>query len=204
MNHTRFPKEDHLPDWARRDNQVQKGGRVECSVSKKNKGLCLAEIGLFTSLYILWWGLIFAAQLGYSRFLFVTYTCTFTEQKVPDKSGLLRYASVWGSFHVTHLKPRIWTRFRYGCKTGGPLWSATNFPASVGNSALRLRFHMGRTLRNGTRNPREEFEGKEPTGHANNCILVQAATNTPENWIFVKQQVGAFYGQFGDSESNLL
>jgi Flp pilus assembly protein TadB len=25
VNHTRFPKEDHLPDWARRDNKVTKG-----------------------------------------------------------------------------------------------------------------------------------------------------------------------------------
>ena len=29
MNHTRFPKEDHLPDWARRDNKITKGDRVE-------------------------------------------------------------------------------------------------------------------------------------------------------------------------------
>ena len=29
VNHTRFPKEDHLPDWARRDNKVKKGDRVE-------------------------------------------------------------------------------------------------------------------------------------------------------------------------------
>ena len=29
MNHTRFPEEDHLPDWARRDNKVTKGDRVE-------------------------------------------------------------------------------------------------------------------------------------------------------------------------------
>ena len=28
VNHTRFPKEDHLPDWARRDYQVKKGDRV--------------------------------------------------------------------------------------------------------------------------------------------------------------------------------
>ena len=28
MNHTRFPKDDHLPDWARRDNKVTKGDRV--------------------------------------------------------------------------------------------------------------------------------------------------------------------------------
>jgi len=29
VNHTRFQKEDHLPDWARRDNKVTKGDRVE-------------------------------------------------------------------------------------------------------------------------------------------------------------------------------
>jgi len=29
VNHTRFPKEDHLPDWARRDSKVTKGDRVE-------------------------------------------------------------------------------------------------------------------------------------------------------------------------------
>ena len=29
MNHTRFPKEDHLSDWARRDDKVTKGDRVE-------------------------------------------------------------------------------------------------------------------------------------------------------------------------------
>jgi len=29
VNHTRFPKEDRLPDWARRDNKVTKGDRVE-------------------------------------------------------------------------------------------------------------------------------------------------------------------------------
>jgi len=29
VNHTRFPKEDHLPDWASRDNEVTKGDRIE-------------------------------------------------------------------------------------------------------------------------------------------------------------------------------
>jgi len=29
VNHTRFPKEDHLPDWDRRDNKFTKGDRVE-------------------------------------------------------------------------------------------------------------------------------------------------------------------------------
>ena len=29
MNHIRFPKEDHLPDWARRDNKVTKRDRAK-------------------------------------------------------------------------------------------------------------------------------------------------------------------------------
>ena len=29
VNQTRFPKEDHLPDWARRNNIVTKGDRVD-------------------------------------------------------------------------------------------------------------------------------------------------------------------------------
>ena len=29
MKHTRFPKEDHLLDWARQDNKVTKGDRVD-------------------------------------------------------------------------------------------------------------------------------------------------------------------------------
>ena len=33
VNHTRFPKEDHLPDWPRRDNKVTKGDRVECETN---------------------------------------------------------------------------------------------------------------------------------------------------------------------------
>jgi len=29
VNHTRFPKEDHLPNWERRDNKVTKDDRAE-------------------------------------------------------------------------------------------------------------------------------------------------------------------------------
>jgi len=29
VSHTRFPKEDHLPDCASRDNQLRKGDRVD-------------------------------------------------------------------------------------------------------------------------------------------------------------------------------
>ena len=31
VNHTRFPKEDHLPDWVCRDKYGNKGDRVEYS-----------------------------------------------------------------------------------------------------------------------------------------------------------------------------
>ena len=33
MNHTRFPREDHLTDWQRRDNKVMKGDRAEAEVT---------------------------------------------------------------------------------------------------------------------------------------------------------------------------
>ena len=33
MNHTRFPKEDHLPHWARRYNKVTKGDLAENPIS---------------------------------------------------------------------------------------------------------------------------------------------------------------------------
>jgi len=36
VNHTRFPKENHLPDWARRDNKVTKGDRVEQDPHRKD------------------------------------------------------------------------------------------------------------------------------------------------------------------------
>jgi len=29
VNHTRFPKEDHLPDCASQDNHIKKGDRIE-------------------------------------------------------------------------------------------------------------------------------------------------------------------------------
>jgi len=38
VNHTRLPKEDHLPDCARRDNKVTKGGRVEVLAHKRFAG----------------------------------------------------------------------------------------------------------------------------------------------------------------------
>ena len=34
VNHTRFPKEDHLPYWAHRGNKDKKGDRVEFVVIK--------------------------------------------------------------------------------------------------------------------------------------------------------------------------
>ena len=47
MNHTRFPKEDHLPDWARRDNQIKKGDPVECATHHSK--ICMSE-GILISL----------------------------------------------------------------------------------------------------------------------------------------------------------
>ena len=40
MNHTRFPEEDHLPDWARRDNKVTKGDGVQwkCKILDRHVG----------------------------------------------------------------------------------------------------------------------------------------------------------------------
>jgi hypothetical protein len=49
-NHTRFPKENHLPDCASRDNQVKKGGPVEleeCDGSERSVRVIYA---LFTFL----------------------------------------------------------------------------------------------------------------------------------------------------------
>jgi hypothetical protein len=34
VNHTRFPKEDHLPDWVCRDKHGNKGDRVEYDASR--------------------------------------------------------------------------------------------------------------------------------------------------------------------------
>ena len=42
VNHSRFPKEDHLPNWERRDNKVTKGDRAE-RVQQKWAGIVCAE-----------------------------------------------------------------------------------------------------------------------------------------------------------------
>jgi len=46
VNHTRFPKEDQLPDWARRDNKVTKGDGAEdeCSSHPSSLNLPSREI----------------------------------------------------------------------------------------------------------------------------------------------------------------
>ena len=38
VNHTRWPKEDRLPDWARRDNKVTKGDRVQNLIPWEKEG----------------------------------------------------------------------------------------------------------------------------------------------------------------------
>jgi len=64
VNHTHFPKEDHLPDWARRDNKVTKGGSVErlyCtyvfSILCYLKYKWMQMLPLFVSkiVYMVWW-----------------------------------------------------------------------------------------------------------------------------------------------------
>jgi len=37
VNHTRFPKEDRIPDWVRRDKHGNKGDRVEYSILRAIK-----------------------------------------------------------------------------------------------------------------------------------------------------------------------
>jgi len=39
--HTRFAKEDHLPDWARRDNKDTKGDRAELEAVNRTRGRSL-------------------------------------------------------------------------------------------------------------------------------------------------------------------
>jgi len=44
VNHTRFPKEDHLPDWARRDNKIMKGDSVEHDSVETCRSVIICEI----------------------------------------------------------------------------------------------------------------------------------------------------------------
>jgi hypothetical protein len=54
VNHCRFPKEDHLPDWVRRDKHGYKGDRVDCraiytSLLTKRKQFGLKSVPTFSS-----------------------------------------------------------------------------------------------------------------------------------------------------------
>jgi len=44
VNHTRFPKEDHLADRARSDYKVTKGDRVDCNYVERNNFLSVVKI----------------------------------------------------------------------------------------------------------------------------------------------------------------
>jgi len=44
MNHTRFPKEDHLANWARRDKKDTKGDRIDCNSVERNNFLSVVKI----------------------------------------------------------------------------------------------------------------------------------------------------------------
>jgi len=45
MNHTRFPKEDHLPDCASRDTQIKNGDLVEYILEASAASVYLPEDG---------------------------------------------------------------------------------------------------------------------------------------------------------------
>jgi hypothetical protein len=47
VNRTRFPKTEHLPDWARRDNKDTKGDRVEAVLQTANVTHFKRKIQLF-------------------------------------------------------------------------------------------------------------------------------------------------------------
>ena len=54
MNHTRFPEEDHLPDWARRDNKVTKADRVDCQWQWLDTKLSAVRMRVETDEYEAW------------------------------------------------------------------------------------------------------------------------------------------------------
>jgi len=58
VNHARFPKEDHLPDWARRDNKVTTRDRVD-DVDKIHVDIFYMK----KSLHIFWWANLFESDL---------------------------------------------------------------------------------------------------------------------------------------------
>jgi len=54
VNYTRFPKEDHVPNWERRDNKVTKSDRAELPFHISSVALDLVFILFkFLLLYIL-------------------------------------------------------------------------------------------------------------------------------------------------------
>jgi len=53
VNHTRFAKEDHLPDWAGRDNKVMKGDRAYMCPSSTE--LTVRDTGIFHSVWVAVW-----------------------------------------------------------------------------------------------------------------------------------------------------
>ena len=52
MNHTRFPKEDHLPDCASWDNQVKKGARVDYVLARNKRGFLVKRLEVFIDVYV--------------------------------------------------------------------------------------------------------------------------------------------------------
>jgi len=58
VNHTRFQKEDHLPNWARRDYKVTKDDRAE---GMKRIGYCIIQFAQ-TNWQVQKMGLVYATK----------------------------------------------------------------------------------------------------------------------------------------------
>ena len=70
MNHARFPKEDHLPDWACRDSKVTKGDRVDYVTTK------LANAVFYQLPFHIWTLAISANTYNYKSLIIKPTRCT--------------------------------------------------------------------------------------------------------------------------------
>ena len=71
MNHICFPKEDRLPYWARRDNNVTKGDRVDCLWSRYWQTSVPAKK---------WWTM--KSTFNSMQYVSITWTTSHWDQKV--------------------------------------------------------------------------------------------------------------------------
>ena len=78
MNHTHFPNEDHLPDWACRDNKVAKGDHVEGVHVQKSLGSTRLECSFEKELVLEWCVLYRMVQKPY------TMSCSVFSMKISN------------------------------------------------------------------------------------------------------------------------